>query len=123
MSCMFLSVYTSSSSSCIANGSLRTTLSCGDRVKACTSPFSSRTDTSKSSNRTGTPVTDGPFGGVIVRVSCLPPPPPPRGNRNRPCSVAGSYLLPIPFRSPVGEWHVLHLPAPLNQASPAFGLP
>src|SRR5205809_5514792 len=130
MSCRFLSVYTSRSWSCIAKGSLRTTLSCGERVKACTSPFSSRTETSKSSKTTGTPVTAGPFGGVIVRVNCLPPPPPPpprpprppppRGKRKRPCSVAASYLAPIPFRSPEGEWQVLHLPAPLNHASPAF---
>jgi len=32
-------LYSSRSWSCIANGSLRTTLSCGERVKACTSPL------------------------------------------------------------------------------------
>ena len=38
----------------------------------------------------------------------------------RPCSVAGSYFAPTPFRSPVGEWHVTHLPAPLKNASPGL---
>ena len=30
---------------------------------------------------------------------------------------------PMPFRLPVTEWHVLHLPTgPLKNASPAFGI-
>ena len=34
------------------------------------------------------------------------------------------FFSPMPFRSPVTEWHVLHLPTdPLKNASPAFGSP
>ena len=29
-----------------------------------------------------------------------------RGKRNLVCSVGGSYFLPMPARSPVGEWQV-----------------
>ena len=35
--------------------------------------------------------------------SALGPPLRPRGISSRPCSVAGSYFAPTPFRSPVGE--------------------
>src|SRR5439155_9067467 len=60
-----------------------------------------------------------PDGGVTVIVTgfvrC--------GNRNRCCRVGGSYLRPIPPRSPEAEWHLPHPPAPLKYCSPAFASP
>src|ERR1700722_6413408 len=96
---------------------------------------------------TGTPVNDWPSarvtvtvvvdfvtsGGVmsaVVEPFALNAPPRPRPPRppappltQRDWSVGGSYFPPIPARSPVGEWHVLHLPAPLKYASPFFASP
>src|ERR1700730_6801180 len=74
-----------------------------------------------------------PEGKVTVTVvggtreaEPVPPPnpePPPPPETNRFCSVFGSYLAPIPARSPDTEWHVLHFPCPLKYSSPAFASP
>ena len=77
------------------------------------------------------PVTTGPEAGVTVTITGFGagpprpprPPRPPCGNRNRCCSVGGSYFFPIPAKSPVGEWHPLHLPSPLKKAAPALASP
>src|SRR4029453_530668 len=41
---------------------------------------------------------------------------------NRVWSSIALYFPAMPARSPVGEWQVEHLPAPLNQALPAFAV-
>src|SRR5262249_43782560 len=45
------------------------------------------------------------------------------GYKNRSSSEFGSYLFATPDRSPVGEWHVLHFPVPLQYSRPALALP
>ena len=41
-----------------------------------------------------------------------------RGIMNRACRSTGLYFPAMPARSPVIEWQVEHVPAPLNQALP-----
>src|SRR5207244_525402 len=116
---MFLSVYLSRNSTCAAYGSFRSIFNSLVRFHERYSPDASRNDTLKSSILTSVPVTAGPEPAATVIVTgfvrC--------GNRNRCCNVGGSYLRPIPARSPDAEWHVLHLPAPLKYSAPAFAFP
>jgi hypothetical protein len=46
-----------------------------------------------------------------------------RGIMNRAWRSTGLYFPAMPARSPVTEWQVEHVPAPLNQALPACASP
>ena len=73
------------------------------------------------------PETAGPEAGVTVTVIALlgskrrrrvrRVPAAPAASRLQPARLqarTASYRPPMPFRSPVGEWHVLHVPAALK---------
>src|SRR5580693_7662150 len=81
--------------------------------------------TVKSSSTTGVPVMAGLPGGVTVNVTFgrFGEGRPPRGEMKRSSSDGASYLDAIPAKSPVGEWHVAHLPSPLKYAAPALASP
>ena len=76
--------------------------------------------------RSSAPEIAWPEGSVTVTVTTLrvdagepdpplpPPPLPPRGCSHRDCNGKGWYRLPLPCRSPVAEWQVLHVPVVLN---------
>ena len=55
------------------------------------------------------PLICAPEGVVTVSVTI-----PRRGARMRSSRYSGAYFFAIPARSPVGEWHDAHFPAPLK---------
>ena len=88
----------------------------GSRARTSASrPDESRSVTVKSFSSTSTPDTAVPDFGVTVTVvvafdGSAAAPPRPCGGRGKTIrcwsSIAASYFLPMPARSPVAEWHV-----------------
>src|SRR5262245_61603946 len=106
--CTSAFVYFDSSSRCLASRSVVSTLTELDGHDRCT-PSAVLMVTSNASCCSNSPVNCFPAASVTV-ASCRTP----AGYMKRACNSTGGYLVAMPLRSPVGEWHVAHCPAPLK---------